>query len=99
MRQVRYQITCPYCGGPLELQQQLQSLPSRAVDTVTCARRDCRREWAYVRELALIRRNNGCGTDNGYQAHRRSGEPPCDPCKAAHNDAERWRTAARRVDA
>lgn len=35
-----------------------------------------------------------CGTDAGYQTHRRSNEDACDPCLAAHNA----RTAAQRRD-
>lgn len=26
------------------------------------------------------------GTDAGFQAHRRAGEPPCDECRAAHSE-------------
>lgn len=26
-----------------------------------------------------------CGSDSGYQAHRRRGEDPCQSCKDAHN--------------
>ena len=94
MRHVCHDITCPYCGGDLEHQQKLQHQPSRAVDTLTCLHRECRRQWAYVRELALIGRNNGCGTDAGYQQHVRDAEPPCDPCRAAH--AETMRRYRRR---
>jgi hypothetical protein len=32
-----------------------------------------------------------CGTNAGYQAHTRRGEPACEPCKAAHRqDAKRY---------
>jgi hypothetical protein len=95
IRQIRHDLTCPYCGGALELRQRLEHQPSRAVDTFACLHRECRREWAYVRQLALLRRNNGCGTDNGYQAHIRSGVTPCDACKTAHNDAGRVRRERR----
>jgi hypothetical protein len=92
---VRYSLTCPHCGHRMEMRQRLEQHPSRAVDTFACLHRECRREWAYVRELALIRRNNGCGTDNGYQAHIRAGETACDACKTAHNDAGRLRRERR----
>lgn len=91
MRAVTHALTCPHCGGTLQPGRQLEQHPSRAVDTFACLHRECRREWAYVRQLALIRRNNGCGTGAGYQQHRRNGETPCDPCRAAHAEAERNR--------
>lgn len=35
-----------------------------------------------------------CGTDLGYRRHRARGATPCDPCHAAHIDANRaWRAA------
>jgi hypothetical protein len=34
---------------------------------------------------------HGCGTDGGYQQHRRRRESPCDQCRAAHAAAERVR--------
>ena len=30
-----------------------------------------------------------CGTDAGYQRHRKLGETPCDPCDEAHKDTMR----------
>jgi hypothetical protein len=34
------------------------------------------------------------GTRGGYNAHRASGERPCDDCRRAHNQAvARWRAA------
>lgn len=34
-----------------------------------------------------------CGTYRGAQAHRKRGEKPCDPCKAAQNAyVKQWRT-------
>ncbi len=92
MRAVTHALTCPHCGGALTHPQQVEQRPSRAVDTLTCTHRLCRRTWAYVRQLALIERNNGCGTDNGYQQHRRNGTSPCDPCRDAHAANHRqWR--------
>lgn len=35
-----------------------------------------------------------CGTDAGYQRHRRDGEQPCDECREAHTRAEAGRRAA-----
>lgn len=94
MRHVCHDLTCPYCGSELDHGTQLQLTPSRAVDTLTCRHRECRRQWVYLRELALASRNNGCGTDAGYQQHLRNAEPPCDPCRAAH--AEQARRHRRR---
>lgn len=34
-----------------------------------------------------------CGTNGGYYAHRRLGTDPCQPCRDAHAEAERERTA------
>ena len=39
---------------------------------------------------------SGCGTDAGYQAHRKDGEDACDPCAAAHRDYMRAYMADRR---
>ena len=36
-----------------------------------------------------------CGTDSGYNRHRRDGEATCPPCKKAHADAHRTTTRAR----
>lgn len=38
-----------------------------------------------------------CGTDPGYYRHRRDGSDACDPCKDAHNQAERARIVRRRM--
>lgn len=37
-----------------------------------------------------------CGTESGYQAHRKTGDP-CDDCKAAHREHERIQSARRRL--
>jgi hypothetical protein len=38
-----------------------------------------------------------CGTDAGYYRHRKVlGEPACEDCKAAHNDATKRRNARAR---
>lgn len=29
---------------------------------------------------------NGCGTNNGWAAHKRAGEDVCDPCNWAHRE-------------
>lgn len=42
--------------------------------------------------LVVVQRGR-CGTDAGYHAHRRRGEPACHACKSAHTLAVR----ARRV--
>ena len=36
-----------------------------------------------------------CGTDAGYQRHRRAGEDPCDPCKEARRNYVRSHRAKR----
>ena len=37
----------------------------------------------------------GCGTNAGYQRHRRYGEPVCDACRHAHNRDKHYREATR----
>lgn len=37
-----------------------------------------------------------CGTESGYQAHRKAGEK-CDPCRVAHREHERIASARRRL--
>lgn len=41
-------------------------------------------EKARGRRMPMIR-SSAHGTDSGYWAHRRRSEPPCDPCRVAHN--------------
>lgn len=41
-------------------------------------------------------RRSGCGTDAGYQAHRKAGEPVCDACALAHREYMREYMAVRR---
>lgn len=36
-----------------------------------------------------------CGTEKGYERHRREGSPRCQPCKTAHATAESARILAR----
>lgn len=31
-----------------------------------------------------------CGTYSGFQAHKRRGELPCDPCRLARNEYVKW---------
>lgn len=38
----------------------------------------------------------GCGSQAGYQAHRKAGEPVCDACAQAHREYMREYMAARR---
>lgn len=85
-------VTCPTCASDLDLvQEDAMATPARRVDILRCRNRVCRATWAYVRELALVARNNGCGTQAGYQTHRRNGEAPCDQCRAAWNAEARYR--------
>lgn len=42
--------------------------------------------------------NGDCGTQSGYQAHGRRGEPRCEPCKKAHREyVAAWRRAYPRT--
>lgn len=55
-----------------------------------------RRQRARARRAAATTRRPGigtdaCGTDAGYQRHRRRGERPCKSCRAAHAERERQR--------
>lgn len=36
-----------------------------------------------------------CGTDRGYERHRRDKETPCDPCRHAHSEENKRRRHAR----
>jgi hypothetical protein len=38
-----------------------------------------------------------CGTDAGYQAHRRFDEDPCAPCSDARKTARKARDAAKKA--
>lgn len=41
-------------------------------------------------EFYRFRTGDACGTNRGYQRHRRdAGEPPCSPCRIAHNATEK----------
>lgn len=38
-----------------------------------------------------------CGTESGYQAHRRNGKTDCEPCRVAHRMHERIAATRRRL--
>lgn len=44
------------------------------------------------------RTGDQCGSNAGYQRHRKAGEPICEPCRAGHRtSAKHYRTRAQRA--
>lgn len=68
--------------GGTSQEQRKRLRKSRGITTVTVPR-DTTRQPA------------GCGTDAGYQRHRRNNEPVCDACRAAHTLDRQHRKAGR----
>jgi hypothetical protein len=56
---------------------------------------DCGAEFAVVVDMYTTC-EPGCGTEAGYQRHRRKGEDPDERCLQAHRDASGAREKARR---
>jgi hypothetical protein len=75
-------VTCGACGGDLADVVHGGSGPSSsALAKCTC----CGRQWVlWLTMSAYV----GCGTDQGYQKHRRRGETPCGDCMTAHAQAK-----------
>ena len=93
MSKFEIEMSCPECGGDLEL--ITQSLAAhftrdrRAV--MSCVATGCRFQWLVAFEILPAFRDEEayatkCGTEAGYQRHRRNGVEPCDACKASHID-------------
>ena len=95
-------VSC-LCGGELEDVNQSHSAPYRTVMVLQCV--TCRRELALEVVLSVLSKaapkdwgefgvpqpGLRCGTESGFQAHKRDGETPCDRCREARRVAERAR--------
>lgn len=101
------EVTCPKCGDPMEFTAGCIPTPSRITAMFFCG--PCRCSWQFIGGLVAAFASSGvpkprtdvdeieCGTEPGYQLHRRRrkrGEPggeSCDECKAAHRKHENSR--------
>lgn len=89
----RLNLTCPRCGRPVRHESGGASNGLETAAVVACT--GCRDRWI-IRVTATSCRNvrraenelsgrpPNCGSDTGYDYHKRSGEEPCDDCKSAH---------------
>lgn len=103
----KFTVTCPKCGGPVAYTAGCKPEPARITAMFFCA--PCGHAWQFVAGLIPAFTSAGvpkprapvdeiqCGTEQGYQLHRRRrkrGEPggeSCDACKAAHRQYENAR--------
>lgn len=93
-------VSCPKCGEPMEHTAGCVPTPTRITAMFYCE--PCHHTWQFIGGLVAAFTTAAvpkpkpkadeiqCGTEQGYQLHRRRrkrGEPggeSCDPCKAAH---------------
>lgn len=87
-----FDVTCPRCGGEVRHVAGSEETPPltlsvRAVVACTV----CAVEWLVVVELLKVRdqahpsgERPPCGTESGYKAHTRRGEPTDPQCREAH---------------
>lgn len=91
-----FDVSCPRCGGDPEhvtgsRQDPKVTLTARAI----CRCSTCRAEWLLTLDVAPVTPATGgrerppCGTEGGYKAHTRRGEPSCRACRDAHRIYQR----------
>lgn len=90
---VRVTATCPICGADTEFVTSGSRRHWQQAAVIRCS--EC--AWRGVLNVELLdaremgykigaRQPAVCGTESGYQRHRKQlGEPACDECKAAHS--------------
>jgi len=89
----RFHVTCIDCGNPTTHVAAGTSDGNVTRAIVQCT--GCGLRQMIVAALTVIG-IPGHGTNNGYHAHRRRGEPACPPCEEAHATYERVRRARSR---
>lgn len=82
-------VTCPACCGPVV--KLAESVPDQWVATVVLRCKQCGRKWQLRAAITPVPIMEGatphgaCGSEYGYQRHRKDGEPACDDCREAHS--------------
>lgn len=91
-------VTCPYCGGDVELVTTGRSTTWATCGVVACT--ECSAEIVVRITLHADehqpQRPIDHGTAAGYQTHLRRGEPACPSCLAARNAYYRGRRQTSR---
>lgn len=95
---------CATCPVRAECEADMLTWPDAPYRVVIAGMRprQARRYWYETNDVATVDRSNNfkgtgghCGTRQGYQKHMRRSETPCQPCRDAHNAANRiWRKMA-----
>jgi hypothetical protein len=57
-----------------------------------------RADYIYALGSGMPTADSRCGTNSGYQAHRRRGETACTPCREAHNKTTRRQRRSKKLD-
>lgn len=76
-----------YVGGRRYTPLRVAFIVGRGYEPNGPVTAECGRDCVLPEHLADMTERSGCGTRNGYARHRRNGEPACDPCRVANNDA------------
>lgn len=104
MNGMTFDLSCPTCGGDVEVVTVGRVILGREVSAIVrCCGKDG--EWQIIvrvvplvtrKEAPLSERPTRCGSEAGSAAHRRRGEPLCEPCRLAANIAQAARKAKAR---
>lgn len=98
MNALTFPITCPRCGQPVQLTNHGKVAVGELNAVITCT--GCRLESGlHIRLIPVTAEDHGggkhCGTNYGYEAHRRNGTSACDACRRAHAERARDHRLAR----
>jgi len=101
---LRFDVTCPECGGPVELlaksEREGGTFQSAVVKCLSGPGKRCGWRFAVTVQMAHVAitadgEPSRCGTPSGARQHRVDGTEPCEECRIAWNQAERARADSR----
>jgi predicted RNA-binding Zn-ribbon protein involved in translation (DUF1610 family) len=78
------QMTCPNCGGDLELLTERRLTAREHSSVWFCAH--CRATWSIKIDIVEVAatKSSSCGTNYGYARHLDKAETTCEECRKAH---------------
>ena len=87
-----FDVTCPRCGGNPKHVTETRPDPTLTVTSrAICQCAECHAEWLLTLNVTAVtaavspnKNRPPCGTEGGYKAHTRRGEPSCRACRDAH---------------